>query len=394
MLRIEAREKTLAFFVEMIASVAIHIDTVQLTHAYPRSALPTAGELLDRGFEVGYKHRQSSGDICNATLRPVGGRGHWPRLSVTLSQSGYNGISAELSIAKLFTGHGLGQQTEDDIECALSDVGAFIRDRVGVEFDAQTAKVKRFDANADFDVGEGQIHAFVRSVSCRNSRMTSGTVGTTTAQYFNRSRTNIVYGKRAEMEEQAKSGKATASDVYEATGLLRIESRLRGAQVKRLAQKLDLPAEAGHLLTLPVAEKVVSAALTELGLDTPKTTAQTRDQKLIDAFGGDAPAMLGFLEWKARYGEEALRELWSTSKFYRIRAQLIETDFWLATAGEELPALSVEGVSNNPNLYSNLGISLTDLPDNYRATTETLFGGSPPHPPWPFSEGPFIREWS
>lgn len=344
----------------MIVPVAIHIDTVRIAHAYSRDTLPSPSELLAGGFDLAYKHRDSSGDICNATLQPMPGKGHWPHIFVTLSQYGYNGVSAEVSLAKLFTGHGLGQQTEDDIDCALSDIGVFVRDRVGVEFDAQTAKVKRLDANADFDVGESRIQPFVRSVSCRSSRLTRGTVGTTTAQFFNRSRSLVVYGKRAEMEAQYRRNAVTADDVDAATGLLRVEARLYGPQIQRLAKKLGVPAEAGYLLSLPVAESVVSSALTELGLDTPKNSAQAIGQRLVETFGADAPAMLGVIEWRRRYGEESLRELWSQSKYYRVRGQLLKSDFWLSQEDEELPALTVEDVSNNIKYYSNLGIELED----------------------------------
>lgn len=348
----------------MITATAIHIDTVQLSHAYRRADLPSSDELLKRDFSISFKERAPSGVICNASFRPFGKKAREPRLNVTISDGGYCGITAELSIAKLLDGNGLGNQTAEDIECALDAVQDFIRQRVGVEFEAATAKVKRLDANADFPVGENRIHSFVRSIKCPSSRMTQGTLGRTTVNFFNRSRTLIVYGKRAEVEAQFKRNAATAANVEAATGLLRVESRLRGPQIQRLAKKLGVPAVAGDLLTLPAAERIVCAALNELGLDTPKTTAQTRDGKLVEVFGGDAPAMLGILEWKARYGEEALRKIWSRSKFYRLRGQLIETDFWLATAGEELPALSVSGVSNNNPSYSNLGIGADDLPDH------------------------------
>jgi hypothetical protein len=211
------------------------------------------------------------------------------------------------------------------------------------------------DANADFPVGEDRIHAYVRAARCP-TRLTPGTVGFSTAQFFNRSRTLILYGKRAEMESQFKRNAATAEDVKAATGILRVEARLRGAQIQRLAKKLNVPAEAGQLLTLPVAERIVTSTLADMGLDIPKTSSQATDQKLLDVFGGDAPSMLGVLEWRSRYGEEALKKLWSPSKYYRVRGQLLDSDLWLGQEGVELPALYVADVCNNLTSYSNLGI--------------------------------------
>lgn len=342
---------------ERLNAKAVHIDTVVLSHAYRPAELPLPDELVKKGFEINHKHRESSGNIINARFRPLGKRDHEPRITITKSDHGYSGIQVEVSIAKLLDGNGLGEQTDEDIECALDAIENCTWQRTGVTFDARTAKVKRLDANADFPVGEHRIQSYLKSMNCRSSRMIQGTVGTTTKQFHNKSRTLIAYGKRAEIESHSKGDYLTRLDAQMATGLLRVESRLRGAPISRLAKKLRVAADAGHLLTMSIAHQIVASALNELGLDLPKFSMQARDQRLIERFGGDAPTMLGILEWRTRYGEKSLKSLFSQSTFYRLRGKLLEAELLLTESAEELPALAITADAyNNSTSLSDLGI--------------------------------------
>lgn len=334
---------------ELVAADAIHIDTIALSHAYRLTDLPLPAELSQQGFEISFKNRENSGDITTARFAPFGRQSHEPRLTVIRSEHGYCGIKVETSIAKLLDGNGLAPQTNEDIACALDAIEDCVRHRTGVDFDSRTAKVKRLDTNADFQVGENRIRPYIKSLSCRNSRMTRGTVGTTTAQYYNGSRTLIAYGKLAEMMSQYKARAATREDVQSATGLLRIESRLRSAPLIRLAGKLEVTPDSGNLLTLEVAQQIVAEALTELGLDSPKPSSQQREQLLLERFGKDAPTMLGVLEWRARNGEDFWKELeWSQAKYYRLRRQLRNANLWDFSPTDSLPALTI-----NCNAYNN-----------------------------------------
>ena len=263
-----------------ITTSAIHIDTVQLSHVFKPTDLPLPEELSGRGFEISFKEREHSGDIIIGRFRPLSRQSHEPRLTVIRSEQGYCGIKAELSIAKLLDGNGLGVQTDEDIQCALEAIEGSIRQRTGVSFDAHTAKVGRLDVNADFPVGEHRIIPYLNAISCRNSRMTRGTVGATTVQFHNNSRTLITYGKFEEMKKQYRSRAATLSDVKASRGLLRIESRLRSAPLIRLAGKFEIPADSGHLLKMNVANRIITEALNDLSLNEPKHSRHECDHLL------------------------------------------------------------------------------------------------------------------
>lgn len=331
-----------------IAASAIHLDTVQIGHAYKVSDLPPPDELSRRGFEISFKERESSGDIIIGRFRPLSKQSHEPRLTVIRSEQGYCGIKAELSIAKLLDGSGLGSQTDEDIECALDAIEGSIRQRTGVDFNSRTAKVKRLDVNADFPVGEHRVRPYVRAISCRSARMTRGTVGDTTTQFHNRSRKLVVYGKLAEVRKQYCSRAASREDVEAARGLLRVESRLMAAPLIRLAGKFDVPADAGHLLTMGVAHRIMVEAIAELNLDRPKPSNQHRAQLLLQHFGKDAPSMLGILEWRALHGEGFWREIgWSQATYYRNRKRLQTANLWDFSPAGELPALLLPADANN-----------------------------------------------
>jgi hypothetical protein len=329
-------------FAEPIMAKAVHIDTVYLSHAYRITDLPPPEELKRRHFSLTHK----PGDIAEIIIArslPTFKKSYEPRLTVIISGR-YCGIKVELSIAKLLDGNGLGVQTNDDIECALDAIDDYICGRIGVEFDSRTAKVGRLDVNADFPVGENNIIPYLRAISPPDSRLETGKFGTTTEVFFNGSRALEVYGKRKEMEKQFKRKKATAEDVAAADGLLRIEARLKTTQViERLSAKLNYPSDAQYLLTLPVARKIMSKAISELEMDRPKFSLHQRDKYLKKIFKGNAPAMLGILEWRARYGEEFWRTLnWSPSKYYKKKRELKRANLWSVSPVKALPPLRVK----------------------------------------------------
>jgi hypothetical protein len=333
---------------EPISASAIHIDTVKLSHAYCAVDLPPPNKLERRGFEINFK-RRGNNEIINASLRPANKKITLPSLRVTKSEYGYCGISAEVSIAKLVNGNGLGQQTNEDIECGLDAIEDYIREKVGVEFDARTAKVNRFDVNADFLVGESQITPFINSIYCCDARLKRGAFDTTTVQFFNDSRTLIAYGKKSQMEADYRKGKATIEDVIAAEGLLRVESRLKTNQsVARFAGQYGLANEAYYLLHMPLANILIQRALSLLNLDTPKSERDNLDERLIKIFGGNAPEYLGIIEYCARYGERFWKKLgWSQATYYRKIKPLRLNHLLSISIIEELPALIIPSANNN-----------------------------------------------
>ena len=184
----------------------MHIDTTRISHAYRRSELPEPDELFQRNFAVKHNKRGNN-RIWTAQLRPHRNESIDPYLFLVISEFGYCGISAEFSAAKLVNGNGLGGQTDEDIYFALDAVEDFIRTRTGVEFDARTAKVNRFDVNADFPVGESRIGLYVQSASRPYSRLVNSKYESTTNYFYNKSRTFAIYAKMKEMEKQFKKEK-------------------------------------------------------------------------------------------------------------------------------------------------------------------------------------------
>jgi|GEM_PF-2919396 len=282
----------IVFEPEPIVAQAVHIDTIKLSHAYLPADLPSVEELERRNFVISYRQR-SGNKIINAYMRPEMKKSTQPNLNITISEYGYCGVSAEVSIAKLVSGNGLGKQTNDDIESGLDAIEDFIRTRVGVEFNARTAKVSRFDANADFLVGEHQIIHFINSISCNDSRLIKGTFGNTTKQYSNTGRTITAYGKKSQMEDEYKKGRATLEDIEAAEGLLRIEARLKTSQaVRRFAESYSMPNEAYYLLTRGLAFALVGNALKLINLDTSKPNKDGLYEQLKREFPKDVPEIL------------------------------------------------------------------------------------------------------
>jgi hypothetical protein len=326
-----------------IFSNAVHIDTVQISHAYRNTDLPPPNDLEKLNFDLNLKNRGQN-KIMTAYSKPNKLNPHAPRLSIIISEHGYSGIKVEVSIAKLLDGIGLAVQTDEDIECALDAIEDYIRNRIGVNFDARTAKVKRYDANADFLVGEKRIQSYLKAISSPNARLITATFGTTTKQFHNKTRTLIVYSKYEEMKNAYKNGKVRLEDVKAAEGLLRVEQRIKNLQeVNRLAYQLSLPADSGHLFTTSVASTLVDKTLSELGLDNTIISYEKRDNLLIEKFGYDAALMLGTLEFRARRGERFWKELrWSQSTYYRKKAMLEKYNLWNISPSEELPALIIK----------------------------------------------------
>jgi hypothetical protein len=266
-----------------------------------------------------------------------------PNLSITISENGYCGISVEVSIAKLVSGNGLEKQTNADIECGLDAIEDYIRKRLGIEFNARTARVNRFDANADFLVGEDQIIPFINAISCNSSRLIRGTFGSTTKQYYNSGRILITYGKKKQMEDELRKGKTTIEDVKAAEGLLRVESRLRNNQaVRRFADSYSMPNKANHLLTIGLASRLVENALKLLNLDIPKHTNDGLNEQVKKEFGINAPEILGIIKLREEYGEDFWEWIgWSRATYYRKMKPLKEANLWNMSPYRELPALLI-----------------------------------------------------
>jgi hypothetical protein len=345
-------------YIQPIVATAVHIDTVRLSHVYRRSDLPSLERLEELHFDINFKRRKDN-RICTARLRPSGSRSSEPHLTVILSENvySYSGIKIECSLAKLVDGTGIGEQTEKDIDCALDAVEDDIRNILAVEFDARTAKVGRFDVNADFPVGDERISLYKESLSRPHSRLIPSTFGDSTNYFYNSSRTFAIYDKKKEMERQFKKGNVSREDVLAAEGLLRVESRLKTPEsVRRFAKKLSISNIVNELITKDVALALISEAITQLNLDKPKLSTEARSSMLIEQFGKHAAEMLGTLMYKELLGEDFWKELgWTESTYYRRKRELVAANLWNVSPYEALPALVVlPDDDNNPTSLSPL----------------------------------------
>lgn len=325
-----------------ILSSAVHIDTVKLSHGYRTSDLPSPTELERKKFDV-HTMRRDGKTIITGYLRSGKRKSTEPRLTVITNSDGLGWINAEVSLAKLINGNGLGKQTNNDIECGLGAIEDFIRQMIGVAFNARTAKVNRLDVNADFKVGEKRIEYYVNTISCHSSTLVKRVTNSTTVQFDNKSRKLMAYGKKRQMEYECKNGRATSDDVKLADGVLRVESGLITNQtINRFAKKQSCPAEADYLLRLNVALSLVSKTLSEMGLNMPKHSMHKLHELLVESFGKDAPKMLGILEWRKSHGEDFWKKLgWSQSTYTRRRDELVLANLWDVSPDEELPPLGV-----------------------------------------------------
>lgn len=332
-----------------ILAKAIHIDTVKISHAYHANDLPPPVEFEKRGFDTTYKSRKGN-RIMTARSHSLKNDSTEPQLSIVISEFGYCGIKAEVSLAKMIDRNGLGIHTQEDIESAFDGIEDFIRAKIGVNFNARTAKVNRFDANADFLVGEGRIQSFINAISRPYARLTKNTYGSTTLYYRNKSRAFTVYGKKEEMKVRCRDGKATFADIAAADGLLRVEARLMTTESnKRFAEKLTSSNIAEQLLTLNTASIFVKDTIHLLGLDKSKIANEDKEMSLKDTFGKDAPEMFGILAFREYYGEDFWKIIgWSAAKYYRKKKELKDANLWDVSPTQELPTLVVK-----PDYYNN-----------------------------------------
>lgn len=289
-----------------IEADAVHIDTVKITHAYLATDLPLRQELMKLGFDVTLKQRGGN-DITTARPKYHVSMSNDPYITVIRSSNNhsYSGITVECSLMKLVNYTGLGEQTEVDIDCGLDAIEDAVRSKLNVNFDARTAKVSRFDVNADFNVGEQRIRLYIDSLSRPYSRLTPSTFDDSTAYYYNGSKTFAIYGKRKEMEKQFRKGKVMKHDVDAAEGLLRVEMRLKTPDaVKKYAKKIPAKAIAKDLFTEAIASNLISETINQLDLDRAKISMDARADLLIQEFGFKAPEKLGILQYKELLGED------------------------------------------------------------------------------------------
>jgi hypothetical protein len=340
-------------FVAPIPASAVHIDTVRLSHSYRSADLPPPDDLLRSGFEVKKKYR---GDnlIHTAISKPYRDTSSEPQIFIVRSEYGYCGISSEFSVAKLVSGSGLGIQTDEDIECALDSLVGFICQKTGVEFDTATAKVNRFDVNADFPVGEERIRLYEEAASRPYSRLTPCSVGETTKYFSNKSQGYALYGKMAEVSKRFKEGRVSQDDVLAAEGLLRLERRLYNTgAVNRFAAKNSLQARAEKLLTTQTAHMLITEMVAQLRLDKEKFSMEARDELLIKYFGKKAPEKLGILKYRELFGEDFWKKLgWDKQMYGRKKKPIIEANLWDVSPAEALPALVIPSLYNNPTSLS------------------------------------------
>lgn len=322
----------------------MHIDTVKLTHSYLASDLPLPTDLAKLGFDLNFKQRGGN-DITTAHPKQHITISSEPYITVIRSSNNhsYSGITVECSLMKLVKYNGLGEQNEVDIDCSLDAIEDAVRNRVNVNFDARTAKVSRFDVNADFNVGEQRIKLYMDSLSRPYSRLTPSKFDDSTVYYYNGSRTFAVYGKRKEMEKQLKKRKVMKHDVDAAEGLMRVEMRLKTPDaVKRYAKKIPVNAVAKDLCTQTIASKLISETINQLDLDRTKISMDARADLLIQEFGISAPEMLGILKYKELLGEDFWKKIgWSASTYYRKKKELEAVNLWNVSPDEALPALVI-----------------------------------------------------
>lgn len=345
-------------YIQPIVAEAVHIDTVRLSHAYRASDLPSPERLIkELGFIVNTNQLRDN-IVHTAHSKAFGSKISEPHLTVIQSENRYkySGINIECSLAKLESGTGTGKQHDEDIGCALDAIEDFIRGRIGVEFDAQTAKVRRYDVNADFPVGEERIPLYLETLSRPHARLLHSRVGHTTNYFTNRQRGFVAYGKMAEMQKQFKEGKVTREDVLAAEGIIRIEKRLYQSQaVNRFANSLRVINEARQLLTKAVATKFISDAIAELNLDKPKFSADAKSELLIERFGKRATEMMGVLTYREILGEDFWVRLgWGSQTYDRRKKDLKKHNLWDISPAEALPALLVlpDDADNNSTSLS------------------------------------------
>lgn len=302
------------------------LDTVLLRHAYTHSAPPD----VQRDFTfTGERYVFNPSPIKNHAL---------PALTWSVAPNGVNYLSARVSVPKMLYGTNTVMVTDSEVRRALNGITEFVSRVTGVGFDAETANVGRVDFSYNFQVGEAETYAYLSALRAASMpRMVRRVIEDGTVDFTNGSQKVCVYAKHAETTHLAKHGKATDADVRASVGVLRVEHRfLNSGACKRLAERLKLPdRRADSLFRSSVTETVMDDTMTNLGLDRPIESGDSRLALLRECYGyGPAYQRLaGFLALCDEHGADNLVRLGVVSErtFYRQRGEVEAAGAWLVS---------------------------------------------------------------
>ena len=307
------------------------IDTVAVRHSL---AMPPPAGLLALGFSTPCDHALASSKWVK---NPPKGS-NLPRLTWSAHDGGKDWLTAEVSLPKFHSGTNVRTLTASQHQTALSDLGVFVSQTAGVDFNIDMALVGRADYDYCWQVGdEARVNAYVASISRASMpHMKRRMDGVTTVTLLSKSRRICVYGKLAETIEQNRRGKASDDDVRAAIGVLRFETGYRTTQsCGRLAKRLNLADRSGAYLLAPTtAERVIAMDLEKLTADKPIEPVSARMDALRASFGDGRKLLFleGFLAYRDRYGDDFWKHgVVSRSLYYKTARELKDAGLWLDT---------------------------------------------------------------
>jgi len=177
--------------------------------------------------------------------------------------------------------------------------------------------------------------------------MTRHIIGTGTVQFSNKSQAVVFYDKLEEAMFRSRNGEATEDEINASVGVLRFENRfLNHRACRRLAARLGLAnSRAETLLTTFVAETIMNETISQVGLNQPLESVDSRLELLRECygFGPQFVRLAGFLALCDEYGAQHLVALgMSRAEYYRKQSELKKAGAWIASPSRRaLPPLRI-----------------------------------------------------
>ena len=236
-----------------------------------------------------------------------------PRLTISKNRNDWWNIRAEVSVGRWLHGSNLHLPDAEELHRGLDLLSALVRERIGVVFDAHTARVSRVDFTRDFQVGEDAVISIIAKFAKFNLPRYKRVCYEETSVYFKNSLEKGKLTKQfkiySKYHERLKEG-AGAEELEAAKGILRLEVSYQKSAVNRLAKSLKLLSHhANHILTKETSEKVILTAMKQLHFDSLLNAGDSNVEKLFELYGATMPfSLIGFCYLTDRYGADLTRQ--------------------------------------------------------------------------------------
>jgi hypothetical protein len=275
------------------------IDTFQISKTFAR--MPNQGELERNNWKPLRDKR--TGKLTALCFNSAKGE---PRLTLSRTRNDYWIIRAEVSLGSWLHNSNLHLPNEDELHNGLDLLSNYVKNKSGIVFDVQTARVTRVDFTRDFQVGENAVIPIIAKFGKLNLPKYRRICFDDTTVYFKNAGKELT--KQVLIYSKYHERLAKGNDIPEqeaAKGLIRLELSLRKSAVNRLARSLKLPSHhANYILTRETSERVLQKTMEQLHFESLLTTEVPNIENLFEICdSASAFTRIGYLYMRDKYAE-------------------------------------------------------------------------------------------